>query len=556
MQPRALFVLALLALGSSSGCSTQPSAYVRTVNFDQEGTFLTDARVRMINRVKPGPGGFIGVVDPTTVTCVEPSPDVAMAAATSFGAGISILDKGAGSLSGETVEGLAQLAERTTAIQALLRQGYQACLDYANGSISRTTYSLRTSRLDDLLVTMVLAEDASGAFGRSGAAIGTSARAEAQAKLASFPQARENAAKTREDLAKAEAKIVEDQNALDKAKADRAAAPAGTDTKALDKDVSVAESNLAASKAQRDLLLSQLSEVADTMSSAAGEVNKLIAMGGIDSTPDAQVAQVVGEMQERFLDKDVDQAFVSACLVEMALTTQSNPNTKTVAKLQQQTIDAAASKSKEEQEVAAKLADQLGRLTQTKLYEYCNQHLDPFLAESTRRRHELKMKQLDVAIAQINAVAGGTASRNETAPAVYPLAAFTTAKAALTTLTDKKNALTAQSPAATLPATEKAELIARKNDLLGRMTSLEALANQQLGGTNEDTIKTLENDRIALMGDPRRFGTTDQRATWQAQFDLKEAQARERYTLLRTLNSNMESLTNEAEALIGRLKGP
>ena len=151
------------------GCTQGPGTIFRETSLDTGGnpgpSVTTGARQRLISNMTVGVASTPGRVHPRRILCVEPSPDVAIAVANSFGIGVSILGQGSGSLTGTQIEGIAQLAERTVAIQALLKQGYQACLDYSNGAITGTTYSLRTSRLDDLLVTLVLAENASGAFG-------------------------------------------------------------------------------------------------------------------------------------------------------------------------------------------------------------------------------------------------------------------------------------------------------------------------------------------------------------------------------------------------------
>jgi hypothetical protein len=178
--------LALIAL---SACATPPGTTLKQVDVENNQFVATDARLRMVTNSEIGTFSRPGLVDPFRIVCTEPSPDVAIAVANSFGAGISILGEGSGSVSGETVEGLGQLVERTASIQLLRDKMYQTCLAYSNGAISGTTYSLIMSRLDDTIVTLLLGETAGGAFGRSGASIGTAASAEADASLVSLPAA-------------------------------------------------------------------------------------------------------------------------------------------------------------------------------------------------------------------------------------------------------------------------------------------------------------------------------------------------------------------------------
>ncbi len=86
-----------------------------------------------------------------------------------------------------------------------------------NGAINGTTYSLRQSRLDDLLVTLVLAEDAAGAFGRKGAAISTTASASAEAAASMMPQIGKGLDEAHNDLAKKQQELDEKEAALKEA---------------------------------------------------------------------------------------------------------------------------------------------------------------------------------------------------------------------------------------------------------------------------------------------------------------------------------------------------
>ncbi len=265
----AVLPIAALLLGA---CSKQPGTILEMFSLNDGTSLTTGARQRLVSNIEPGITSRPGQVDPNRIICVEPSPDVAIAVANSFGVGISILGQGSGSLSGAQVEGIAQLAERTVAIQALLKQGYQACLDYANGAITGTTYSIRTSRLDDLMVTLIMGEIAGGAFGRSGAAIGTKASASASAKLAE--SLREDLDTAKADLAKANENVAEKQTALAEAKTALAADP---DNDTLKGNVKAAKAELKVAKAERDALLQLMTASADTATQAAAEVNELIA---------------------------------------------------------------------------------------------------------------------------------------------------------------------------------------------------------------------------------------------------------------------------------------
>jgi len=128
----------------------------------EEGTsFATDARVRAIMPAESNAtAGEAG-----RVVCVEPSPDVALSIADALSASrgdvaVAAEPQGARSPSNSDVLTIVQIGERLTAIQLLSDGMYRACTAYANGAISSTTYTQILSRYDDLMVTLILAQDA------------------------------------------------------------------------------------------------------------------------------------------------------------------------------------------------------------------------------------------------------------------------------------------------------------------------------------------------------------------------------------------------------------
>ena len=85
-------VIAMFA--ALTACSTQPGAILRELNLNEGTSYTTGARQRVVSNIKPGIASRPGQVDPLRIICVEPSPDVAIAVANSFGAGLSILGQG------------------------------------------------------------------------------------------------------------------------------------------------------------------------------------------------------------------------------------------------------------------------------------------------------------------------------------------------------------------------------------------------------------------------------------------------------------------------------
>ena len=221
-RPVALAIAALLI----AGCQDS-STVIESKNLKSGEAMMTSANVRTINRYKVVRSESSGLIDPQYVTCAEPSPDVANAMATAFGAGgslgISGLPSGvdpkvAAAISASRAESMAQLGERLATIQ-LLRDGlYRACEAYANGAISSTTYAVMVSRYDDTMVTMLASELAAGAFGRSLAGLQSGSGGSAEAS-ADFLEKREEIRRAERSLKRRESESSSLKTALKKSEA-------------------------------------------------------------------------------------------------------------------------------------------------------------------------------------------------------------------------------------------------------------------------------------------------------------------------------------------------
>ncbi len=309
------FVASLVSVLLLSGCTLTPGAHVTLLPENQP--LATDARLRVVTNSGIGQFSRPGAVDPLRVVCTEPSPDVAVAAANSFSAGLSILGQGSGSLSNSQVEALASLVERTASIQLLRDKMHQTCLAYANGAITGTTYTLIMSQLDDTIVTLLLGETAGGAFGRSGVALGTSAEGEARATLISLPAGLEDIQEQAAELAAAQEEVSAAQKRLDDAKA--AADPNANEEQqaAQQKNIDDRQTELNTAIARREALLELLQAQADTTAKTAAEATELEALGGITQTASPDIARELEAMQVNFLQEDVSKSVLSACLVEL-----------------------------------------------------------------------------------------------------------------------------------------------------------------------------------------------------------------------------------------------
>jgi hypothetical protein len=151
---------AILAL---AGCSILEDDVARGFAQRDSSTpvTFTTADVRMIaQRKRPN--------SPDVVTCTEPTPDVAKAlsaAAQLSGSGGNGTATGSLSAGGASAEAVVALAGRSTALLGLRDGLYRACEAYANGAIGADAYALVLSRYGQLMTTLFLGQDITGAAG-------------------------------------------------------------------------------------------------------------------------------------------------------------------------------------------------------------------------------------------------------------------------------------------------------------------------------------------------------------------------------------------------------
>ena len=540
------------------GCATGPGTILRTnISFDSKETttgITTGARQRLISSHDPGVFSDLGYVDPQRIVCVEPSPDVAIAIANSFGSGISVLGYGSGSVSGSTAEGVAQLAERTVAIQALLKQGYQACLDYANGAITRTTYSQRTAKLDDLLVTLVLGEVAGGAFGRSGAAIGGKSSADVSAQVSGLGAIGASLEGARKRLEEAELAVAGKEQELAAERAKLGTQQTDEEKQATEAKIKSLEAELATEKAKRNVALQQLKVTTDTVSKTAAEITTVVGTGALSITPNGEVAKVLNEMQARFLEKDIDHTFVSTCLTEMgASNASSDPNVPGRSQIQ-----AVVNKAMDEivtlgaQGVDNKniyLATQFQRrLTPSRLLDFCENNLATFLKTSHVSRHELKLKQLDNESKRLDVLAKQGPSPISVKP-VHPSTALSKLERDEKQLKQRQTQLQNATVSSSFP-----ELVARKTTLQTDIQTLLKKTTDALSEAGRKNVKLIEDEYLEIVSSAGLHNAAAERKIWEQRLALQQAHAEQKAGELSTLAEGARRLAARVASLIDEIK--
>lgn len=392
---------------SFQGCAVSPKAYLTQASSKSHNFLATDSRLRVVVDAEQGIFSTSGLVEPKRIICTEPSPDVATTIANSFGVGLSVLGYGSGSLSSQSVEGLVQLGERTAAIQLLRDKLYQTCLAYANGAISGTTYSLIMSRLDDSIVTLSLADNAAGAFGRKLAGIGGEATAKADAALVGLPgeisKIEEHAGK----LAAANKNVDDAEKALQSHKATTPNSGKEDEYKAQSTKL---EQNVAEAKAERNALLEIVRSTAKSASEATGKISQLQTGGQISSRSEGNVLR---EMQAEFLLTDSSRELIAACVVELGLRGGKDADSelnKFTGHLE------TLFGERKNAEIGATYAGAILRGRGTALADYCKNELNNLIDKSADNFHTYRMRRAElnanVALVQYAGQADQATARN------------------------------------------------------------------------------------------------------------------------------------------------
>jgi|GEM_PF-908402 len=399
-----------VVLATLAACTTQPGTINNRLHLESDETALIGSRQRAIINIPVADSPRPGLITPRRVVCAEPSPDVALAIAQSFGAGLSILGgggaQGSGALSGASAEGVASLVERTQSIQLLRDQMYRTCEAYGNGAITGTTYNLRMAKYDKAMVTLMLGEVAGGAFGRGGAAIGGKAEGKASSDaslvidmLREVEQSQKEVEDAQQEEKQTEDKVADKKEIAEKDGAETAAKRA--------------ENDAAVTRAERELATvhRKVQDKRDAKTKAEAEarseITKVVGVGSIDPKVSTGIAEVLGRMQGRFLDEDFQDEYVSACLVELGIAPGIRANEATREKFAsvelnwatqvfRQTIsDNDPVKASQSQKGYIEFVDKLNRTRSvlSGLATHCEKYLDSFVESQSRREFVLDQEK-------------------------------------------------------------------------------------------------------------------------------------------------------------------
>jgi hypothetical protein len=385
---RFTLALSMLALCIALiACTAPRTPNARKFQTDSYSFLVTDARQRVVAGNTIGSFSRPGLVDPESIYCAEPSPDVASAVATSFSGALSVLGKGSASLSEGQVESMAQLVERTASIQLLRDKMFQTCVAYANGAITGTTYSLIMAQLDRTIVTLLLGENAAAAFGRAGAAAGGEAMGEATSGI-SGPSGTQDIAAAVDAVAEAQTNLKAAEEKLAAAHKERGEAcglEKGTETGPGEacQAINAEEKKVAAAQNRLDATLRLLQTTASVRSNVAARTTKVAGIGGLNRTPTPELARELRLIQDNFLSQDSVEHFLPTCLVELGLHNEAGSVTARI-------LDTLVSRLHVAETEAEEAADLAGTEAAQKRAGAASQELGRFLSNPESLLKELR----------------------------------------------------------------------------------------------------------------------------------------------------------------------
>ncbi len=380
---------ALVAVLTVSGCGG--GIQVKTVKSTQDQIVVSDAASRLtIDRDVKG-HQVRGFISPEHVVCPEPSPDIAKALSESLSAAANVSlssgDEVGAQVGHSSVESIAQLGERLATVMLLRDEFSDLCRSYANGAVSATTYSVRLSKLDRKMVSLMMGEMAAGAFGRDLAALGGNA-----SYGGGTTGGEEDIEKARTELAAAQKAY---QAAVDHEKAVLAKDSANIkegEREAARYDVVAKQTELVAARQGMNLLYA-------FKGSGAAVSGPVSVPGGatvaINSEHRVEIARTLERIQQNFISDDQSGTLIDACISALDYAPTLAERAEQLAAVKENSFDVVFA------ELDAQIADQeefVERLDK----EVAKTSADLRLPESERTasQSDLMDQKRDLALAQ------------------------------------------------------------------------------------------------------------------------------------------------------------
>jgi hypothetical protein len=302
------------------GCARLNSIY-RTAKLDEGASVVLDAKQRLITNLEARTDQyFVGRLAPRRTVCPEPSPDVAQAVSTAISASLeaalskaTVSQELAGRFGLASADSIAQLGERIATIQLLRDELSDLCRAFANGAVSATTYSIRLSKLDKKMVTLLISETSAGAFGRQLAAITTTASA--STVHAATPEEIQQA---RDKVERAITELAQKQKTVDDIKKEIAGLGTNPDQNTLVQK----QEQLRTAERARDTAVNMLHHAQAELFALLASDARTLTSGMIQANPGMMSTRGTSSLdaatlQRQFLEVDELSTIIDACLTAM-----------------------------------------------------------------------------------------------------------------------------------------------------------------------------------------------------------------------------------------------
>ena len=259
-------------------------------------------------------------------------------------------------------------------------------------------------------------------------------------------------------------------------------------------------------------------------------------------------------MQERFINKDIDQAYIQTCLVELGNWKKSNELEKEYQRYALDLIKISGPITK-----AGSIPFFVGGIFENanELTEHCKDNLGPFVVQVQADRQVLKLRQLENEGKRLDILSLQAATPKETfGKFIHPRASYNLLGEDKTKLEAKKGTLTAKpvpdvSAVANAIVTQAthARLDREKTTLLAAIAALIQKAGDTL--TDDQTaIDGIESEYIAVMADTRRFGGPADHGVWKARLELQQKNAEVLDKKMKAVSKEINAKIEEADIVI------
>ncbi len=259
-------------------------------------------------------------------------------------------------------------------------------------------------------------------------------------------------------------------------------------------------------------------------------------------------------MQDLFVNKDVEQSYLSTCLIELGQWKQRDAEDN---ESQTQALEEAKAASLEEDSFNNYfLATQIGQ--RTWLTDLCQANFDTFLRRAQDYRYNLNVMKLQIEAQRVDleklTVKNASLIIGDANNVKFAANAAAIADRDLTVAAGKLPGAAVPAPVAGDDEDRQALLadLAHRKDIYATRATQLGLDFQAL--PKEPDIKAVEDERSKLAGDLRQRGTESERQAWNDDLNILQARATAMTNKFRSFTQDATALTTRINTLIKEIQ--